>query len=598
MITQPHCALNGGCAGGHTFRNTRRLDIIDGISAASSVIAVADLSAKVVALCSQYSKAVLNAGADVERLQSQVRHLDATLRHARHLIKGPNSRPLVASREAANSLQECKAELDRLQTRLKPDPKRKAMHRFGLRALKWPFSSQEIEAIVTRLESYQHTISLGLEHIKLRMTEDTSTARKAHFIVPLPKDADFVDRPVIWRSLLEQYAGSASRIALVGLGGIAIHFAHHIHAASPNTSVFCVHGSTRATFKESYQSIADTLALPRRHASAVNVLALVHDWLQRADVAPWLMVLDNADDTDVFFGKNKCRKNMQSPIASYLPKTENGKVLVTSRSLTAAEKSTGSHRAIIKIPTIDSSEALELFRKKLNERFDEDGAVDLIEALDFVPLAVNQAAAYINRRAPRVSVYSYLEDFRGSEKQKGSLLNSNFGDLRRGESVSNSAIVTWQVTFEKIRQERPTAAKLLSLMSLFQAQNIPEYMLHGYSDGALDKGADNADDAEAFEEDFDVLRAYSLIDLTATTGVWGMHSLVQFCTKAWLLSSGELMRWKRLLLRLASRHFPSGAFETWATCQILLPLVQPVLDEKPTDETDILAWSQLLTNTS
>ncbi|KAK0767243.1 hypothetical protein N5P37_000977, partial [Trichoderma harzianum] len=592
--------------------------MMDGISAASSVIAVADLSAKVVALCFQYSKAVLNAGAGVERLQSQVRHLDATLRHARRLIEGPNSRPLVASREAANSLQECKAELDRLQTRLEPDPKRKAMHRFGLRALKWPFSSQEIEAIVTRLESYQHTISLGLqidqtnillnineglEHIKLRMTEDASTVRKAHFMVPLPKDADFVDRPVIWRSLLEQYAGSASRIALVGLGGvgksqIAIHFAHHIHAASPNTSVFCIHGSTRATFEESYRSIADTLALPRRHDSAVNVLALVHDWLQRADVAPWLMVLDNADDTDVFFGKNECRENTQSPIASYLPKTGNGKVLVTSRSLTAAEKLTGSHRAIIKIPTMDSSEALELFRKKLDERFDEDGAVDLVEALDFVPLAVNQAAAYINRRAPRVSVCSYLEDFRGSERRKGSLLNSDFGDLRRGESVSNSAIVTWQVTFEKIRQERPTAANLLSLMSLFQAQNIPEYMLHGYSDGALDKGADNADDAEAFEEDFDLLRAYSLIDLTATTGVWGMHSLVQFCTKAWLLSSGELMRWKRLLLRLASRHFPSGAFETWATCQILLPHVQPVLDEKPTDETDILAWSQLLTNTS
>ena len=136
---------------------------MDGVSAASSVIAVADLSAKVAVLCFQYSKKVLHAQADIGRLQGQVQRLDAVLQNARRLIEGPNSQPLVASREAAKSLEECKAELERLRIKLEPDPQRKAMSRLGFRALKWPFSSQEIEGIMTRLEGYQHTVTLGLQ---------------------------------------------------------------------------------------------------------------------------------------------------------------------------------------------------------------------------------------------------------------------------------------------------------------------------------------------------------------------------------------------------------------------------------------------------
>ena len=56
--------------------------------------------------------------------------------------------------------------------------------------------------------------------LTLRTTADASTAHKAKFMIPFPEDSDFVGRPAIWRSLLELYAGSASRIALVGLGGI------------------------------------------------------------------------------------------------------------------------------------------------------------------------------------------------------------------------------------------------------------------------------------------------------------------------------------------------------------------------------------------
>lgn len=72
-----------------------------------------------------------------------------------------------------------------------------------------------------------------------------------------------------------------------------------------------------------------------------------------------------------------------------------------------------------------------------------------------------------------------------------------------------------------------------------------------------------------------VLDGYSLIGQSAA-GVHQMHSLVQFCTRAWLEDFGEPKRWSSLFLSLASEHFPGGDFETWATCRMLLPHVEGI----------------------
>ncbi|KAF6803947.1 Kinesin light chain 5 [Colletotrichum sojae] len=387
-----------------------------------------------------------------------------------------------------------------------------------------------------------------------------------------------------------------------GFGGsksqMAIQFAHRLHATSPKTSVFWVHGSTKATFEESYRTIADVLALPRRHDPDVDVPVLVRDWLQREDVSPWLMVIDNADDTQMLFSK----RNSEKPITSYLPKRENSKILITSRNSDAAERLTGNVRMIYTVPTMENEQALQLLQKKLGWDVNEAAASRLSRTLECIPLAVNQAAAYINKRSPRVTILSYLGEFQKSENRKGTLLRSDRGDIRRYDGVSNSVVVTWQVTFEQIKREQPRAANLLSLMSYFHAQNIPEYMLHDYSSGNIgSKGANDKYGETSnidFEDDLDVLRGYSLVTMTATPGLLEMHSLVQFCTKVWISEFGSPDQWKTLFLQSASEHFPSGIFETWQQCQTLMPHIQPLLDKEPSEERNRLEWGKLLTNVS
>ncbi|KAM3456411.1 hypothetical protein MY3296_001690 [Beauveria thailandica] len=582
---------------------------MDGLTAAASVIAVVDVSAKVIILCSKYSKAVANASADISRLETLLKGLKTTLDHAEALIKSPQGASLSTSQILQEQLTACHSTLQKLHDKLDAGVARQTKHRRRIRALKWPFSHDEIDSMMSTLEGCHRTIMNGLQidqtdlllDIKSAVdgisatSEDVSIARQPHFVVPFPRDSDFVPRPAIQAQIHEHLRGKTSRQALFGMGGfgksqIAIEIAYDVHDSSPERSVFWIHGASRATFEQSYRSLADKLALPRRHDAETNILALVCDWLQRDDVAPWLLILDNADNFDTFFSQTE-----ESLIASYLPKGNNGEVLITSRNLDVAERLTGGHKAIISIPAMDSDEALLLLQEKLTSGYDTATAIDLVRCLDCIPLAVNQAAAYINRR--RISIHDYMERFKEGDKKRISLLKHDGGDIRRHDSVSNSVAITWQVTFNQIRQESPDAARLLSLLSCFQPQNIPHYMLSGYRE-CQQRTEDDESDDETLETDLDVLFAYSLVRAPAEPDLYQMHSLVQICTRAWLSELGQVARWETLFLQLASQHFPDGDFDTWHQCQLLLPHIERLLEKPPADETRRLHWGLLLMNVS
>jgi hypothetical protein len=155
-----------------------------------------------------------------------------------------------------------------------------------------------------------------------------------------------------------------------------------------------------------------------------------------------------------------------------VPQSQNGSILITSRSREAALKLI-EPSDIITVEPMDEAHALALFKKKLGKQSESQDVAELAAALEFMPLAIAQAAAYISQRAPRYSVQQYLEEFRKSDRKKTSLLNHEGGQLRRDREANNSIIITWQISFDYILQTRPSAADLLSLMSFFDRQGIP-----------------------------------------------------------------------------------------------------------------------------
>ncbi|KAF2818105.1 hypothetical protein CC86DRAFT_238310, partial [Ophiobolus disseminans] len=428
--------------------------------------------------------------------------------------------------------------------------------------------------------------------------------------VPFAPDPDFVDRPAILAWVRDKCAGAGARAALVGLGGVgksqlALQYAHSIRDASPQTFVFWVHASTPARFEEAYRNIADRLDLPERSDPKANVLRLVSDWLRDETNGRWLMVVDNVDDVKTFFPSQKCQRDKtdssaqiaQTPLVTYLPQSRNGAILVTSRSKDVAERLAGGYNKTKEVLVMNEDEGLQLLRKKLRDPLIKESAVKLLHALDCIPLAVTQAAAYINRRA-RMTVAGYLKEFQKNSKKRESLLNWDAGELRRDTSASNSVVTTWQMSFEQIRHERRSAAELLLLMSFFNPQGIPESTLRRYSSDAA--GAADAESGEevhsAFEEDLDTLQAYSLMSMTADSDTCEMHALVQFCTQVWLSSFSNTEQWEQRFVALMAQELPSGEYKNWAKCQQLLPHVEPLFESEPDARETLKAWAQVLTN--
>jgi hypothetical protein len=331
-----------------------------------------------------------------------------------------------------------------------------------------------------------------------------------------------------------------------------------------------MHASSAARLEQSVRKTLDDLRVPGRIDGAANALQLLRNWLIESNNGKWLLIIDNVDDAQYLLDYPSANRQQrvtaqqalhQECILDYLPSSSHGSILVTSRTTDAALKIV-ERKSVIAAQPMGVEHAVELLDKKLDCEHTHDEALELTKALDFMPLAINQAAAYIGHMSPRCSVSDYLRMLEKSDKSKLSLLDLNDGDLRRDREATNSIISTWQISFEHIHAIRPSASDLLSLMSFFDRQSIPESVLRRapallvcdqkrptkkwaslrrtlrrfkHEDAAPDQVLENVLEtaARGFDLDMKLLRSYSFI-FAATTETFTMHILVQLSTRKWL----------------------------------------------------------------
>ncbi|KAK3073690.1 hypothetical protein LTR53_004504 [Teratosphaeriaceae sp. CCFEE 6253] len=453
--------------------------------------------------------------------------------------------------------------------------------------------------------------------------------------VPFPRDPDFIHRGSLMDEIQQKLSVPAARVALVGLGGVgksqlAIEHAHRVTEASPLKWVLWIYASSAARFELSVRDALDQLKVPGREDPSAKALQLFRSWLRDARNGEWLLILDNVDDARFLLeppsggeqgGSGSQRRQTEERCLDYLPAVSHGSILVTSRSRDAA-LSIVERKNVIEVEAMDAEHAVELVEKKLDGQCSRSEATELAQALDCLPLALAQAAAYISRRAPRCSLKQYLKKLHDTDKSKAGLLDLDAGDLRRDREASNSIMLTWQISFEHLREARSSAADLLSLMSLFDRQAIPEALLrangahehnrelHGPNDSDASHqdtsmpddptsfdgtGSDVADaEAEEFEEDISMLRSYSLISIIGGGATFEMHALVQLATQRWLKAHGRLERWQRLFISRLDDDFPNGDHENWAKCQPLFPHAMAALELDLADREAVLWQASLL----
>ena len=396
--------------------------------------------------------------------------------------------------------------------------------------------------------------------------------------------------------------------------------------------MFWVHASNTARYEQSFRDIADRVKISGWQNPMANIFQLVHHWLCDERKGKWVLILDNVDDAGFLVedrrtgreGQTSSIENAESrSLMSYLPQCLHGSILITTRSEDEA-LSLVEQRNIITIEPMSSEDALKLFETKLGG--DDDGSdngdviAELLVALELMPLAIVQAAAYILRRKQRYSVREYLQSFRESDLKRTSLLDYNSKQLRRDREAKNSIIVTWQISFDHIRKIRPSAADLLSLMSFFDRQGIPDFLLQkqskqitsrqderrgtngddncvnddtGYSDDE-DGNISQSSISDGFEEDVSVLQNYLFISVNAIGTTFEMHGLVQLAMRKWLEAHGQIERWKHQFIKNLDAELPTGEYENWKRCQTLFPHTQSAVAQKPKKQDSLLDWASVL----
>lgn len=226
---------------------------------------------------------------------------------------------------------------------------------------------------------------------------------------------------------------------------IAIEASYRYKETEPG-HVFWVHASTTQRFDQGYREIARRfLPLPDAKDDDIHVLRSVRDWLSKH--GPWLLILDNADDLELFFSATEQSK----ALIDYLPHSPNGRILITSRDRRVGERLVGRENCITVLPP-DQDEAEELLQSRIApETWDLYAGSSLVELLERLPLAITQAAAFISENS--LTLDEYLKAFLADDSELAALLSEDSGDVRRDSQNRNSVLRTWKLSFDQVSDD-------------------------------------------------------------------------------------------------------------------------------------------------
>ena len=376
---------------------------------------------------------------------------------------------------------------------------------------------------------------------------------------------------------------------------IALEYAYWLHEACSDMSVFWVHASNAERFRQAYTFIAQECRVPGHDDPTTDVLTLVKRWLEKKNHRRWLMVIDNADDTQLFFGQQGGSEtgsppNHEGNLGRYLPECPHGAILITTRNKQTGSRLTKGKR-LIEVGKMDENETAQLLREQLDG---VDAASSEFSALssrlEHLPLALVQAAAFIQENTTTIRDYLRLLD--KSDQHFVDLLSEEFETLGRDSETPHAVAETWILSFEQVQRQNVLASELLSLMSLFDRQAIPLQFLSHYIEGQQDRGTGGE---IQLTKALGVLKAFSFVSEDKSSE-FDMHRLLQLVSWKWLLKTGNMSRFTKEALTAVEKSYPFGSYENREICTTLLPHVYAVLKLESTgSRNERLARASLLT---
>ncbi|MCX5429051.1 FxSxx-COOH system tetratricopeptide repeat protein [Streptomyces sp. NBC_00257] len=284
-----------------------------------------------------------------------------------------------------------------------------------------------------------------------------------------------------------QDAGSgAGVVALYGMSGVgktqlAAEYVYRF--GSEYDVVWWVPADRRALYRQRLAELAPELGLSTGVEYGERLRA-VRDALRRGEPhSHWLLVLDGADEPENIWD---------------LVPTGPGHVLITSRN-----PEWGEHNSnLVEVPVYSRDESVAFVRRR-SPRLNPAEADRLAEALEDLPLLLDQTAGWLNDSD--LSVEEYIELLEGGIDQDVVKVSADFPLAFQ---------TAWSILLNKLKDTVPESVDLLRLCSFFAPGSIPVRLLKEMPAGELPEQVSGLlNDPLLWNKAIAQLRQYSVVRL-------------------------------------------------------------------------------------
>ncbi|KAI9923967.1 hypothetical protein MW887_007425 [Aspergillus wentii] len=286
--------------------------------------------------------------------------------------------------------------------------------------------------------------------------KDSEVDIKPVYMIPFDRNPRFTGRGTELQYLESKMftQNGAKKLAIAGLGGvgktqIALELAYRVQEKHPECLIFWISSISETRVQQSYVNISRLLGM--QDVKPTEAKERVRSRLSQEDAGQWLMIFDNADDKDMWISSDP------SALKNYLPRGRQGCILLTTRNQQLAVSLAGPN--LVKMQEMDDQTATDLFKASLVQKDlldDHEATKSLLYQLGFLPLAIVQAASYINKNGTPLS--TYLSLLQEQEHEAIELLSKDFEDEWRYDEAQNAVAITWLISFQEIQNSNSLAA--------------------------------------------------------------------------------------------------------------------------------------------
>ena len=368
------------------------------------------------------------------------------------------------------------------------------------------------------------------------------------------QNLNFTGREGLIRTL-ETNLKEDKTIALYGLGGVGktqlvIEYIHRYK--NSYKVVWWVNSENIINLRTEYGNLGVKLEIIAAKAELDTKVTITKEWLDNN--GEWLVIFDNVGEPE--------------NVRPYLAK--GGHNLITSRY-----QAWGQVSKKLEIKVWSSDETINYLTKRFKNEgyisYNNEVASELAEELGYLPLALAQAAAYME--STKISLAEYLKIFKSERKDLWQIEKPP--DQYQKEVGRGTVVTTWQMALKQI-EKTEGAKELMNVCSYLASEAIPLSLLIDNAELLGEPLTSVLNKTIKRNKAIETLLSYSLISKDEDdSNLLYINRLVQTVVR-----DGLSEEWLKTSIALLSKafNFRLNKFETWKVCEPLSAHARQVIN--------------------